>query len=213
LNDELMGLWFGGYDTTGSALLWTLALLAQNPEAGEALRAEADAYTGNFDGFAELQQMKYAKAAFDEAQRLQGSLLLTRDAETDREIAGYTVPAGSMVGLSSYTLGRNRNYWEMPERYDPERFLGARLDAQHKYQFVMFGGGPRHCIGSSMAYLEAQIALTMIASRFHVQPVAGFVPKHDFHLSVGIKGGMPATIRLRNKTGSTTATSASAAVR
>ncbi|MDT7740511.1 MAG: hypothetical protein QOK09_3880, partial [Mycobacterium sp.] len=44
LVDQLMGLWFGGFDTTASALVWTVAMLAQNPDAMEALRAEADAY-------------------------------------------------------------------------------------------------------------------------------------------------------------------------
>jgi cytochrome P450 len=194
LVDELMGLWFGGFDTTASALVWTLALLAQNPEAAALLRAEADAYVGKFDSYAETNRMAYAKAAFDEAQRVQGALLLTRQALTDDEIAGWHVPKGSQVGVSAYTLNRNPAVWPDPERYDPGRFLGEQRQAQHRYQFVQFGAGPRHCIGSGMAYLEAQFALTMIAQRYHIQPRPGFVPRHAFHLSVGIKGGLPARI-------------------
>jgi cytochrome P450 len=197
--DELLGLWFGGYDTTGSALTWTLAMLSQNPEAAEALRAESDAYSGDFDTMADLTQLTYAKAAFDEGQRMQGALLLTRDALQDCEIAEHHVPAGSMVGLSAFTLNRHPAYWRDPDRFDPSRFLGDEGAAMHKYQFVMFGGGPRHCIGAGLAYLEAQSALTMIARRFHVQPQPGWTPRHDFHLSVGVRGGMPSTIRLRAK--------------
>lgn len=197
LRDELMGLWFGGFDTTASALVWTLALLAANPEAWERLRAEADAYTGDFRSFADTQQMPWAKAVFEEAQRLQGAVLLTRQALEDDEIAGYPIPKGSQVGVSAYTLGRNPRVWEQPERFDPERFMGDRKAAQHRYQFVLFGSGPRHCIGSGLAYLEGQFALTMIAQRFHVVPRPGFVPRHEFHLSVGMKGGLPATIRRR----------------
>ena len=197
LRDELMGLWFGGFDTTGSALVWALALLAVNPDVAARLREEADAYTGDFSSFADTNEMPYAKAVFDEAQRIQGALLLTRQALVDDEIGGYRIPAGSQVGVSAYTLNRNPDVWANPERFEPERFLGERRAAQHRYQFVQFGAGPRHCIGSGMAYLEAQFALTMIAQRFEIVAQPGFEPRHEFHLSVGVKGGMPATFRRR----------------
>ncbi len=197
LEDELMGLWFGGYDTTGSALSWTLALLSQHPEAVERLQAEAEQYTGDFVGFADLAKMAWAKACFDEGQRIQGGLLLTRDAVCDTSVGGYDVPKGTMVALSSYTLNRHQRFWSDPQTYDPSRFLGPTAAEMHKYQFVMFGGGPRHCIGFGLTYLEAQFALTKIGQRFEVQTTPGFAPRHEFHLSVGIKGGVPATIRRR----------------
>jgi cytochrome P450 len=199
LVDQLMGLWFGGFDTTASALAWSVALLAQNPDALEALQAEADAYTGNFDAVADLNNLPYSRAAFDEAQRLQGALLLTRQALEDDEINGYFVPKGSQVGLSTYTLGRHWGIWDKAGAYDPMRWLDHRKEAMHKFQFVMFGGGPRHCIGSGMAYLEAQFVLTKIAQRYFIQPRPGWSPRHDFHLSTGLKGGLPGRIIHRRR--------------
>ena len=199
LVDQLMGLWFGGFDTTASALAWTVAMLAQNPDAMEALRAEADAYTGNFNSFADLAQLSYAKAAFDEGQRMQGALLLTRQALEEDEIAGYYIPAGSQVGVSAYTINRHPALWDMPERYDPMRWLDERKNSQHRFQFVQFGGGPRHCIGVGLAYLEAQFVLTKIAQRFHLQPRPGWTPRHAFHLSVGLKDGLPGRIIHRHR--------------
>lgn len=197
LNDELMGLWFGGFDTTASALVWTLALLSQQPEATARLQAEADAFTGDFASYGELADLPYAKAAFDEAQRLQGALLLTRQALEDDEIGGYHVPKGSQVGVSAYTMNRHPAVWDRPHRFEPERWLDERKDAQHRWQWVQFGGGPRHCIGMGMAYLEAQFFLAMFAKRFRLEVRPGFAPRHDFHLSVGIKGGLPARVRRR----------------
>ncbi len=199
VHDELLGLWFGGYDTTASALAWTLALLAQHPEALRTLRAEADAYEGEFASMADLAHLPYAKAVFDEGQRFQGALLLTRDAVADCDIAGHHVAAGTMVGYSAYTLNRHPRFWREPDRFDPSRFLGEARATMHKYQFIMFGGGPRHCIGSGLAYLEAQFALTKIVRQFHVQPAPGWVPRHQFHLSVGLRGGLPATIHHRTR--------------
>jgi cytochrome P450 len=194
LVDQLMGLWFGGFDTTASALVWTVAMLAQNPDAMEALRAEADAYTGDFDSYAELAKLPYAKAAFDEAQRFQGALLLTRQALEDDEIADYFIPKGSQVGVSAYTINRHPALWDHPERYDPMRWLDERKNSHHRFQWVQFGAGPRHCIGVGLAYLEAQFALTKIAQRFYIQPRPGWTPRHEFHLSVGLKGGLPGRI-------------------
>jgi cytochrome P450 len=199
LNDQLMGLWFGGFDTTASALVWTLALLAQNPDAAERLRAEADAYAGDFGSYPAASELTVAKAVFDEAQRFQGALLLTRQALEDDEIGGYAVPKGSQVGVSAYTMNRHPGVWDHPERFDPDRWLDERRAQQHRFQWVQFGAGPRHCIGVGLAYLEAQFALTMLAQRFHVQPRAGYVPSHDFHLSVGLEGGLPARIVRRAK--------------
>ncbi|MGH3556624.1 MAG: cytochrome P450 [Mycobacterium sp.] len=201
LVDQLIGLWFGGFDTTASALAWTVAMLAQNPDAMEALRAEADGYSGNFDSFNDLAQLPYAKAAFDEGQRIQGALLLTRQALEEDEIAGYHIPAGSQVGVSAYTINRHPALWDRPDRYDPMRWLDERKDNQHRFQFVQFGGGPRHCIGVGLAYLEAQFVLTKLAQRFHIQPRSGWTPRHEFHLSVGIKDGLPGRILHRHKGG------------
>jgi cytochrome P450 len=199
LNDQLMGLWFGGFDTTASALVWTLALLAQHPDVVERLQVEADAYTGDFASFPAATEMTFAKAVFDEGQRFQGALLLTRQALEDDEIGGYAVPKGSQVGVSAYTMNRHPSVWDHAGRFDPDRWLDDRRKEQHRFQWVQFGAGPRHCIGLGLAYLEAQFVLTMLAQRYYIQPRPGYVPRHDFHLSVGLKGGLPATIIRRAK--------------
>lgn len=199
LVDQLMGLWFGGFDTTASALAWTVAMLGQNPDAMEGLRQEADSYTGDFNSFAELNQIPFSRAVFDEAQRMQGALLLTRQALEEDEIGGYHIPKGSQVGVSAYTINRHPALWDHPERFDPMRWLDERKNAQHRFQFVQFGGGPRHCIGVGLAYLEAQFVLIKLAQRFHLQPRPGWTPRHDFHLSVGLKGGLPGRIIHRHR--------------
>jgi cytochrome P450 len=197
LSDELMGLWFGGFDTTASALVWTLALVARHPDVADRLAEEADGFNGTFSSYSELNELPYAKAVFDEAQRIQGALLLTRQALEDDEIGGHAIPKGSQVGVSAYTMNHHPDVWDHPDRFDPSRWLDERKDAQHRWQWVQFGGGPRHCIGMGMAYLEAQFFLAMFAKRFRVEVRDGFAPKHDFHLSVGIKGGLPARVRRR----------------
>lgn len=75
----------------------------------------------------------------------------------EREVAGCPVQAGQSLTVS---LG-GANY--DPEVHaDPFRFDITREDAVH----LSFGGGRRYCLGSSLARLEARIALTALSSRF-----------------------------------------------
>ena len=56
--------------------------------------------------------------------------------------------------------------WKDPERFDPERFRGARKDTYHPFQFLPFGAGPRNCIGMRFALLEIKIALVKILMKY-----------------------------------------------
>lgn len=69
---ELIVLITGGYETIVAAMSWTLALLLKNPEHLVRLYDEVDALGGGVPGVADLPKLAWAKACFDEGQRLQG---------------------------------------------------------------------------------------------------------------------------------------------
>ena len=144
-----------------------------------------------------MQALRWTKACFDEAQRLQGAPLYNREAVVDDEIGGIPVPAGSVVGVSPFALHRKPSLWREPDRYDPNRFLDTDVD---RFAFIPFGAGPRHCIGSNLAYLEATVTLAALYGRHDVRMREGFVPQHDFHLSTGMRGGCPVTLRTLART-------------
>jgi cytochrome P450 len=195
LRDELMGLLFGGFETTQSALGWTVALLDSNPDAASSVFEELESLDGALPTtWDSVQSLRWTKACFDEAQRLQGAPLFSREAVVPDEIGGIPVPAGSLVAVSPFALHRTPSLWKDPERYDPGRFLDAEVD---RFAFIPFGAGPRHCIGSNLAYLEAVLTLAAMYSRYRVRMQTGFTPQHDFHLSTGMKGGCPVTIHAR----------------
>lgn len=201
LRDELMGLLFGGFETTQSALGWTVALLDQHPEALDRCYEEVDAFDGRMPStWDDLGGLRWVKACFDEAQRIQGAPLFTREAVDDDELDGVAIPAGSIVGVSPFALHRRPDLWPDPERYDPARFFETDVD---RWAFIPFGGGPRHCIGSNLAYLEAQLSLVALMQRYRFRCPPGFVPRHDFHLSTGMRGGCPVVLHHRRPSRST----------
>jgi cytochrome P450 len=74
-------------------------------------------------------------------------------------ISGVTIPAGAFVMASLGSANRDEAFWG-PDAAD------LRLTRDNARQHVSFGGGPHHCLGASLARLEASIALARLTARF-----------------------------------------------
>jgi cytochrome P450 len=68
IRDEITTFLVAGYETTATALTWSLALLSAYPQARRRLEAEADAIPG--DGPADPDQLPWTTAVVSEAMRL-----------------------------------------------------------------------------------------------------------------------------------------------
>jgi len=111
------------------------------------------------------------------------------------EIGGYPVPKGSMLAASVYAVHRDPRWWPEPERYDPIRFVdSAAVKQRPRLAFMAFGSGPHHCIGTSLAYMNAQFLLAIIFQRFRLSLPPEWVPHRHLALSTTVEGGLPVTI-------------------
>ncbi|GLU48696.1 cytochrome P450 family protein [Nocardiopsis ansamitocini] len=81
-----------------------------------------------------------------------------RFAVEDVEIEGVTIPKGEPVLIGFAAAGRD------PELHGDtaDSFDATRTDKRH----LSFGHGPHHCIGMSLAWLEAETALSALFERF-----------------------------------------------
>ena len=197
INNEMLQLLVGAFDTTAMALSWTIALLATNPGTMKKLQEEADAYAGSFSSMKDLEDLPYAKAAFYEAQRIQGSPFVSFEASQDSVIGGFLVPAGSQIAWSGYLQGRTNNVWDDPESFRPERFLGSAARNVHSFAHIPFGAGPHMCIGFRMALMVGLFTLTKFAKRFDVTLRPGYRVQHKMSPILGLKGGLPAILSER----------------
>ncbi|WP_083336045.1 cytochrome P450 [Mycobacteroides saopaulense] len=190
---ELIVLIAGGYETIVAALSWTLALLLRNPKHLDRLYGEVDALDGAPPGIADLPNLGWLKACFDEGQRLQGAPLNWRFAMEDDEIGGYAIPRRSVVATSLYVVHRDPRWWgEDADLYDPMRFADpVRARSRPRLAFMPFGSGPHHCVGTGMAYMNAQFLLSIIFQRYRLSIPVGWNPQHKFAFSTVIKGGLP----------------------
>lgn len=156
LCDNLLGFIMAGYETTSTALTWTLYLVAAHAPTRERLRDEAANLTGT------PQDLPFARAVISEAMRLYPpAFLLTRASLQDTEMAGHRVRAGQRINIPIYAIHRRAAVWRDPHAFDPSRFLdgGAPPD---RFAYLPFGGGPRICIGAAFAMAEMVTLLTTL---------------------------------------------------
>ncbi|HEY0708882.1 MAG TPA: cytochrome P450 [Polyangia bacterium] len=201
LHDEILTLFFAGFETTARTLTWAIYLLARHPEVQTRLRDEARTVLGERSlGLDQLFALTYTRMVADETLRLYPpTALLARQAVSDDEIGGYRVPEKSLIILVPYAAHRHSSLWPDPERFDPERFAPEAVAARPKYAFIPFASGPRICIGNNFALMEMNVALAMLARRFSVTMVdprplgaqfAGTMrPDRDLVVRLGPAGG------------------------
>ena len=176
VRDEAMTLLLAGHETTASALSWTWMLLAQHPEARQRLFDEVDeALGGRLPAFDDLRALPYARAVLAESMRLYPpAWAVGREAARDVSLApGVDIKKGETVLFAPLYLHRDPRFWDEPEAFQPERFLGK--SERHKFAYVPFSAGRRGCIGEQFAWAEGVLVLATVARRWRLD-LAGPAP-------------------------------------
>lgn len=73
--------------------------------------------------------------------------------------------------LPIFAFHRDPKYFPEPEKFNPERFSDENKDKIIPYTYIPFGSGPRNCLGSRFAILEAKAVLYHLLSNFQIVPV------------------------------------------
>jgi cytochrome P450 len=171
IRDEVVTVFFAGHETSAQTLSWLWYLLAQNPEVEQQLHEElALVLGGRAPRVADLPRLAYTRLVVMETMRLYPAVwTFPRQAIADDTIAGYHIPAGSLMFPAPYMTHRHPTFWEEPAVFDPERFAPARLARQHDYAYYPFGGGKRTCIGSHFAMQQIQLVVATVAQRYRLR--------------------------------------------
>jgi cytochrome P450 len=175
LRDEVMTMLLAGHETTSLALSWTHYLLSQHADAERRVAGEVASVIGDRrPTFADVERLTWTRRVLEESLRLYPPAWgFSRLALSDDEIGGFRVPAGSIVFLIPFVVHRRPALWPDPDRFDPDRFAPDREAARPRFAYLPFGGGPRGCIGSQFAMLEAQLILAAVAQRYRIELVPG----------------------------------------
>lgn len=145
LHAEMMADTFvGGSETTTNALAAGMKLLIENKDVWRQLKSDP---------------AKYMKTFVEEVVRLESPVQsLMRFTHADEELAGETIPAGSVINVRYAAANRDERAFECPEKIDLERpKAGAHMG---------FGSGVHHCLGAPLARRELAWGFTAVTDRF-----------------------------------------------
>ncbi|MBI3543555.1 MAG: cytochrome P450 [Deltaproteobacteria bacterium] len=180
LRDEVMTMFLAGHETTANLLAWTWMLLSQHPSVARKVKAEVDEVLGSrAPTFEDTARLPYIMMVLEETLRLYPpAWVLAREAVALDQLGGYDIPPKTIVVLCPWVVHRLPRLWTNPEGFDPERFTEEACAGRHKYAYFPFSGGPRVCIGSGFALMEAQLILAMVVQRFRLD----LLPSHPIVL-------------------------------
>jgi cytochrome P450 len=199
LRDEVMTVVLAGHETTAIALSWTFHLLGENPEAEAKLSAELEEVLDRrVPTVTDLPRLRYAAAVIKESMRLYPpAWAVGREALGDCEIGGYHVPTKTQMFISQYVTHRDPRFFDDPDAFDPSRWQDGRTKNLPAYAYFPFGGGPRLCIGSNFARMEAVLLLATVAREFRLEPVTGDPPVPQPSITLRPRGGIMMKLRRR----------------
>ncbi len=154
LRDELMTLLTAGHETTATGLAWAFERLLRTPRVLARLTASLD-------------DDAYVDAVVKETLRVRPVVVdVARKLTRETEVAGWRLPAGTLVLPAIAVLHARPDLYDSPEEFRPERFLDG---AAESYAWIPFGGGVRRCIGASFAQVEMKTVLREVLRRVRLR--------------------------------------------
>jgi cytochrome P450 len=197
--DELKQYLWAGTETTALTLAWALYLTSIDQAARARIRAEGEKVCGSRDPTAaDYSALAYTRAVIQETMRLYPPIWgLIRIAAEDDVIGDKPIRKGDKIVMFAYGAHHNEKYWEEPEAFRPERWMGEAARKRAKYTYLPFGAGKRSCIGGAMSQVENTLALSVLLRRFEPEYVGPVPAPINATVTLTPKGGLRFRVRER----------------
>jgi cytochrome P450 len=195
IRDEVMTLLLAGHETTANTMTWAWYELGRNPGVLARLVDEVRTVVGDRPVTVEdLPAMPWNLAVIEEAMRLHPPAYMTaREALQEVELGGHKLPERAIVGIYIRAIHRRADYFPAPLAFRPERMLPEAKKLRPRHHYLPFGAGPRVCIGSHFALLEAQLMLATMVQQARLEILTTHVTPEPL-VTLRPRGGLPARV-------------------
>ena len=120
---------------------------------------------------------------------------------------GTNLPKDTVVMWIPWAMGRSKKIWgEDADQFKPERWLATTnagsvsVISKTAYEFPVFNGGPRSCLGKKMAELLAVKIVSSLVWRYEFKEVnQGADRKSQNSLTLPMEGGLPCVVSFNEK--------------
>ena len=162
---------FAGFETTSSGISIICHKLALYPELQDKVFQEISEILGESEdvSFEQLQEMKYLDMFISECFRVNTILpALERKCVKDYLIPNtdIIIPKGRFVKIYTNDISVREANFKNPNDFDPENF--APENNPNKFGMMIFGQGPRNCIGMRYALLTIKITMVYLLRNHRV---------------------------------------------
>ena len=166
--DESVTMLLAGHETTASALVWSLYLLARHPQSADALADDLSwRLSGEAPSYGDLDCLESLRATLDETLRLYPPThRIGRTVKTPAMVGGHPLPVGADLVMPQWAVHRSERWYHQPEAFVPGRWTPAFRKSLPRFAYFPFSGGARTCVGSQLAWCETGVILGLLVQRF-----------------------------------------------
>lgn len=182
-DDELVAQCFlfflAGFDTSSTLLSFVAYELCINPDLQERLYQEVLDTHNSLGGkrltYDAVQKMKFMDMFISETLRYWPAApgtdrVCVKDYHFDDGSLKFTVEKGTALSIPFVSLHHDEKYWDNPKKFNPDRFSEDNKDKIVSGTYLPFGLGPRNCIGSRFALMEAKAVIYYLLLNFKFEP-------------------------------------------
>ena len=197
IRDQSLTLLLGGYESTATALCWTLFLLSRHGSIRDQVRQEIRRVDP--DGslhHSQASSLELTGRVFSEAIRLYPPpWLIPRTAiRADTLPSGHHVRSNAQIFLSPYRTQRDERFFERPLEFDPGRFDDRGRGTHPRGSYFPFGLGPRQCLGESIGRRQAVLVLATILRHHDIDLLTADFPRP--HPLLTLRPASPLPVRI-----------------
>lgn len=178
----ILNLMTSGVEVIGCAMQTLLFCLATNSEKQEKLYTELEKILGPEFKVTpnNMETLDYLKASVKESMRLHfpvaagGRVVLS----SNIVLSNYLIPAGTVILVNSRRCAKNPIWFDHPQYFLPERWIGDAAQNIPTLACLPFGFGFNHCPIRTFALQEVYAATIKILQKFRVDLPADFQNGH-----------------------------------
>lgn len=180
----LLDMIIAAYETSATAVVWTLAELLRHPRVMKNLQQELERVIGKdrmVDEFTDMRKLAYLNMVVNESLRLHpiAPLLFPHESINETMVDGYNIPKKSRILVNVWSIGRDPTAWsENAEEFYPERFMNSNVDLLgHDFHLIPFGSGRRACPGMQLGIITVRLVVAHLVHCFDWELPTGLQPQ------------------------------------
>lgn len=184
--DEALTVIGAGFETTGSAIFWTIFNLLKNDKVLNEIRKEDPEWIKEQRApkYDELFTSELLNNVIKETLRMYPPIyFITRIVSDNLNFDDLEIEKYSNVFFSQYITQRDEKYYDNPEEWNPYRWTKDFEKNLEKGAYFPFGYGSRKCIGEYFAKTLIYMFVSMFVSKYGFELI-GEPPKEKYWISL-----------------------------